>query len=146
MSQSNHYPIVGAHFRPPAKIILQFLPMNAPLVCEREPSNEFDSNAIAVFVQPSAIPESVREELGQQSAGFGYSLDDIMAAPRWHLGYVPAKFTAELAAAMDNQPRSDLSTPPQALGKLCCDSKGKPAVMLDDPAFGRQQFFPVQGE
>lgn len=138
-STSQHYPIVGAHFRPPAKVILQFLPMNAPLVCEREPSNEFDPNAIAVYVEPSAIPQSVHQDLDLMAAGFGYGIEDILAEPRWHLGYVPAKFAVGLAAAMDSAPRADLSTLPMATGKLCCDSKGKPAVMLDNPAYGRQQ-------
>lgn len=141
MSTTEYYPIVGAHFRPPAKIILQFLPGGAPLTMEREPTNEFDANAIAVYVEPSAIPEHVREECGIQATGFGYSIEDIMSHARWHLGYVPAKFATGLAPAMDLALGGPDSLP-AVPATLTFDSKGKPAALPIDPEYQRQRFYP----
>lgn len=81
-------PIVGAHFRPPAKAILQVLPADCPLVLRHDPENEFSTEAIAVYLRSADIPESARPELEIHGPGYGFSLESILAQAEWHLGYI----------------------------------------------------------
>lgn len=83
-------PLVGAHFRPPAKAILQVLPAGTPLRLIPEPDNPHDGNALAVHVATADIPESVREELAGLATPYGFGLPAILTAESWHLGYVKA--------------------------------------------------------
>lgn len=82
-------PIVGAHFRPPAKWMLARLPNGAPLRLEAEPSNPYDPNAIKVWASPAEVPESERAALADEIAGAGFSLDELLASGEkiW-LGYI----------------------------------------------------------
>src|SRR5712692_3567998 len=84
-------PLVGAHFRPPAKAILGVLPNSTPLRLEREPSNDYDPNAIKVLAASSAIPQSQYGELEAQALGFGFDTEAILAQEWHHLVYVAAK-------------------------------------------------------
>lgn len=88
MSQVTIVPLVGAHYRPPAKSILANLPGACPLVLEAEPSNEYDPNAVKVLVETKNIPEDRHGELDMMAAGYGISIQEILAQPSWHLGYV----------------------------------------------------------
>lgn len=90
--------IVGAHFRPPAKALLQVLPLGLPLMLIAEPSNEHDPDAIRVEVVTSDIPLEQHTYLNTLAAGYGYDLDSILAQDSWHLGYIPRKDTARLRA------------------------------------------------
>jgi hypothetical protein len=83
-------PLVGAHFRPPAKAILQILPGGAPLILRCEPTNPYDPNAVQVLVESKSIPEDTHEDLGMHAQGYGFDLEAILAAEEWHLGYVKA--------------------------------------------------------
>ena len=115
------YPIVGAHFRPPAKAILQILPGGCPLTLTPEPTNPFDSNAIKITVATTDIPETQHEELENLAGGFGVSLEEILGKSEWHLGYVPAILAVTLAPLLAGE---------AAFGKLGFDLKGKPVVVL----------------
>jgi hypothetical protein len=117
------YPIVGAHYRPPAKALLQSLPAGTPLEVRPEPSNEFDPNAQAIWLKSDAIPPALRHEasaLALAAVGYGFSIEDLMREPEWHLGYIPAKD----AAGMRN-------TKP-LLAKLAFTLEAKPAVKWED--------------
>lgn len=91
-------PIVGAHFRPPAKLILQFAPMNWRLRLEREPYNQYDSHAIAVFGTVESKeslaelydiwPEAAINALSEVSPEAGFSIDEILGT-EFQLGYLP---------------------------------------------------------
>jgi hypothetical protein len=132
----SQYPIVGAHFRPPAKAILASLPAGAALSLVPEPSNPFDSNAIAVFVEPKEIPPSEHEALTEVAAGMGFEIEDILTAPAWHLGYIPKALAAaiveDLNDAIANLGDDDelvLSYP----GILAFNMKGAPQVVFHLP-------------
>lgn len=82
-------PIVGAHFRPPAKWVLARLPNGAQLRLEAEPGNPYDPNAIKVFGEIIDVPESEHEALEVEIAGAGFDLAEMIASGQsiW-LGYI----------------------------------------------------------
>lgn len=108
--------IVGAHYRPPAKAILQCLPSGAALILRPEPTNQFDANAIMVICPTSSIPESQHEELELHAAGHGFSLDEILSKTEHHVGYIPK----ELAA--------NIKLPGDTPATLAFNMKGSPQV------------------
>jgi len=71
-------PLVGSHFRPPAKAILAHLPDGASLVLDPEPSNPYDPSAVRVLVGVSEIPESEYPALEVELPEFGSSLEDLL--------------------------------------------------------------------
>lgn len=82
--------LVGAHFRPPAKQLIAVLPTGAALILSPEPDNPYDSKAIKVSVCPAeTVPMSQFETLAESLEGTGVDLNDLMAAPLVHLGYLP---------------------------------------------------------
>lgn len=135
------YPIVGAHFRPPAKAILASLPTGAALSLVPEPENPFDSNAIAVFVEPKEIPPSEHETLAETAAGMGFDIEDILTAPAWHLGYIPKALAATIVedlntAIADASADGDMSGTGAVTswpGTLAFDMKGSPQVAFHLP-------------
>lgn len=84
-------PIVGMHFRPPAKLLVQVLPAGTTLTLEPEPENPYDPLAIRVLVAASAIPESQYARLEAELPGMGLTIDEVLGAEApWQLGYVCA--------------------------------------------------------
>ncbi len=122
-------PIVGAHFRPPAKSILSVLPSNAPLLLRPEPDNPFDANAVQVLVASATIPSRVHEDLRASAEPYGYSLESILAEPRWHLGYIPKEHAALLVGAIA-QWITQHDTDEEVPGILLFSSAGKPTVQF----------------
>jgi hypothetical protein len=129
-------PLVGMHFRPPAKAILSVLPSNCPLYVVPEPDNPYDANALQVFVRSADIPESQHSELselGNASALFGTSLAEILAQERWHLGYVKATEAVHIAPRIAQA--FELQTYIEFMpATLAFDSAGKPLVAMELPA------------
>ena len=113
------FPIVGAFHRPPARAILQVLPINCPLTLRPEPTNEYDPNAIQILVSTSHIPTTQHEQLEVLAAGYGFTLEEILAEPEWHLGYIPRD---------RNEGLTELG---ELEGKLGFDLKGKPTVEFE---------------
>lgn len=75
--------LVGAHFRPPAKLILECLPSGAPLSLIAEPDNPYDSNAIQVHVKLSSVPESQFPRLQSELSTMGWDFaDDFLPKTR----------------------------------------------------------------
>lgn len=97
------HPIVGAHFRPPAKAVLQVLPSGADLWVEREPENFHDPNAAKVLCSPQAIPPAEHQDLEVQVLGYGFDLAQVLAMDSIHLGYIPRDIMLVLAPIMDAQ-------------------------------------------
>ena len=84
-------PIVGSHFAPPAKILLEHLPAGASLLLEPEPDNPYDENALLVLVDPAALPESQYPELELKLPGMGHSLEELLSSGKnLVLGHVAA--------------------------------------------------------
>ena len=124
-------PIVGMHFRPPAKALVATLRPGTPLVARREPDNEFDPNAIRVLVTSEVIMAQP-DPSGEFSAAiesalseFGFSLRDIAAQAEWHLGYIPATIAASLA------PRLELDKDYE--GKFTLSPSSKPMIDIEFP-------------
>lgn len=80
--------LVGSHFRPPAKVILENIPAGTPLSFEPEPENPYDSAAVKVLLTPTDIPERCHERLGAAMEGFGADLAEVLEGPPVFLGYV----------------------------------------------------------
>jgi len=129
---SSSYLIVGAHFRPPAKAILQVLPNDARLRLEPEPSNPYDANAIKVTLSPESLAE-VYESFPEQhdtlrtlSLGFGVEIDDFVqdhidSGDNIHLGYIPRGEAEKIVAQV---PSEGLDA------NLTFSDEGKPAVRV----------------
>jgi len=88
--------LVGAHFRPPAKAIIQALPTSHPLELRPEPSNPYDANAVAVWIDAKTIPDDALEELRYTLPGMGQDIDSLMEQRFWHIGYIPKEHAATL--------------------------------------------------
>ncbi len=82
--------LVGMHFRPPAKIILGALPSGTTLYLKPEPENPYDENAVAVYVKSESIPEEQQTFISGALPGAGFTIEEVMAQPEWHLGYLAA--------------------------------------------------------
>lgn len=85
--------LVGMHFRPPAKAILQHLPTGAKVRLEAEPGNQYDPNAIRVLFNGDDLPAA--DDIDQRNAreadflSQGFSEEEIRQAPEeWQLGYI----------------------------------------------------------
>jgi len=92
----NTLPIVGAFYRPPAKLVLESLPIGAELFLCAEPDNAYDANAVAVWVLSETIPSSAHAKLEEGLPAFGFTLDTFLAQEQWHLGYIKKEIAAEL--------------------------------------------------
>jgi hypothetical protein len=113
-------PLVGAHYRPPAKALLQVLPANCELTLTPEPDNPFDANAVMVSVQTAQIPVSEHETLRVLANGYGFDLAEILARESWHLGYVKRELAAALAPTLEGP----------TLARLTFSATGQPQVTL----------------
>ena len=114
-------PIVGSHYRPPAKALLSVLPAGTILLARPEPENQYDPNAIMVVLHTSDIPHTHRDAIAAAVAGYGFTVDEIFCAAEWHLGYIPAKIAMHLVKRMEGQEHE---------GKLAFDLLGKPKIDL----------------
>ena len=95
----NTFPIVGAFYRPPAKALIEALAVGTPLMLLAEPENEFDKNAVAVWLKSSDIPEASKEKLEESLPPFGFDMEKITAQDSWHLGYIPKEMAAMLRSS-----------------------------------------------
>ena len=94
-------PIVGAHFRPPAKQVCALLSNDHPLRFEREPTSPYDDNAVKVLVDLTDMnEEEFWENLKPHLDGAGVSRDEV-EVPDFHLGYVDSKKTGNAQAVCE---------------------------------------------
>jgi len=127
-------PLVGAFFRPPAAQLLSELPSGAILTIEREPDNQYDSEACRVVIYDLSLtyPE-IFDHLVEQAVpddeekmkGQWYKRD--VAFDPLHLGYVGAKtgHAAALTALMKERGVASI------FAQLAFDLQGKPEVIFD---------------
>jgi len=127
-------PLVGMHFHPPAKALLEALPSGAALWLERDPGNAYDPWAIKVLVEPWQIPESQHQELSLKVEGYGLSLEEVLRAEEWWLGFCASKppkgFQPEWTLAPELAPLLD-QAPGQATAKLSFAPAGTPLVWVE---------------
>ncbi len=62
--------LVGDHFRPPAKLVLQHLPAGTQLQLELEDDNPYDAEAVRVYVSVLEIPQSQYSALESELPNF----------------------------------------------------------------------------
>jgi hypothetical protein len=130
-ARTYNLPLVGAHFRPPAKAILGVLPLGAPLQLRREPDNPHDPNAIQVMVASATIPPAAHEDLERAASGYGFDLATILGQPEWHLGYVPRTDAESIAPLMDEANVNMDGLDQSFAGTLAFSPDGKPRVAFD---------------
>jgi len=80
-------PIVGMHFRPPAKALVAALPSGTPLLLEPEPTNQYDPFAVKVLVDLSDMYDDFWDEIDQALGLAGVEKDELLEAPR-HIAYI----------------------------------------------------------
>ena len=93
-------PLVGMHFRPPAKQLLPFIPLTTPLVLRPEPDNPYDPKAIQVWLDNAHLVIPDTEEVANALAGCGMEHTDLPDS--FHLGYL-ADSDGKLGKAAGNR-------------------------------------------
>ncbi len=84
-------PLVGMHFRPPAKTVVDHLPAGCPLGLVPEPENPYDPKAIKVLLTVTDLGEQVLSpsgELANALLGTGWDLEGLLAEGQIQLGYL----------------------------------------------------------
>ena len=106
MPSTNTMPIVGAFYRPPAKVLLSVLAIGTPLQLMAEPENEYDSNAVAVWLDTNELTQAMQDELetSEALASCGFSLAQILEQEQWHLGYIPKEMAAKIQSSLGSAP------------------------------------------
>ena len=84
--------LVGMHFRPPAKLVLEELPKGTALKLDPEPENPHDSQAVKVLwtVQAEALPSD------EVLIGSGSSQSDLLDRGDLQLGYLAREGNKDL--------------------------------------------------
>jgi len=123
-------PLVGAHFRPPAKALLAVLRNGTPLTLEREPDNAYDPQAVKVLVESVHIPSSQLDELDALVQGFGVSVEEVLAQPIWHLGYIAAKPPKGRSGILAGEVAKRLDAGATAQAQLSFNGTGEPSVAI----------------
>ena len=130
-------PLMGAHFRPPAKALIQALSSDHPLELRPEPTNPYDPNAVAVWLDASTIaPDILDEELAFTLPSQGQDVESLLEQKWWQLGYLAkekaAIFQEPIARAISGanaEGPDDQSTGFPA--RLGFTGDGKPAVLFN---------------
>lgn len=112
--------IVGAHFRPPAKLLLEHLLAGTPLTLRAEPTNPYDENAIKVELAPEFLPPEESDFWSLCETIYDIERAELVEGPI-HLGYIPRVDTGEV------HPLLWEGTSP---GTLTFTASGKPAIIL----------------
>lgn len=136
--------IRGMHFRlsdpknpAPAKLLIEVLATGTELNLVREPENEYDKNAIQVWLPFAALEEELLQASpdGEPSAravefeaklnGYGWTLQQLRDSPELMLGYVGKEWAEVLAPLMDAEEGRVASA------SFCVSGKGKPQVRVE---------------
>lgn len=128
--------LVGAHFRPPAKVLLAHLPAGCQLSLVPEPDNPYDPKAIRVLVSVAEVPEDEWPEMETDLASCGSSQEDLEASGEAWLGYVAATGGKPLAARPDlvgNSEVLEAMTQPDHQAWLQFGSQGEALVQVVVP-------------
>jgi hypothetical protein len=133
-------PLVGMHFRPPAKAILQSLPAFYPLELRPEPDNPYDPNAVAVWFDARHLSPEAKEELESTLPGQGQDLESLLSQRWWQIGYMARESAAQHQsdiAAIINGHNEDAEVSGEGFiwtgypAKLAFDGSGKPLVSFN---------------
>jgi hypothetical protein len=130
--------LVGAHFVPPAKLVLEHLASGTELILEPYDDNPYDSSAIRVLVEPRLIPESQHGVLDEKLPGAGSDMQTLLASGPLVLGHVASSGGKPLAKANASGPIQyvgtlevrEALTQPGHEAKLGFDPAGLPIIYL----------------
>lgn len=131
--------LVGMHFRPPAKLVLETLASGANLTLEAEPTNEWDEWAVRVSCSPKDIPSSQYIKLRDELPGYGMDLAELLAMPSVWLGYLAASKNKALKNRPDLVSNQVFVLAQEQVSWQDCsitlgfDSNGQPLVILVAP-------------
>jgi hypothetical protein len=144
--------LVGMHFRPPAKDVVNNLAANTELLVRRQPDNPYDTNALQVLLEGfceggenepawEAVRQIKWEELGGDENGegeldeenqlvFGEYCETVLTDPL-PLGYIcNGEKTGGKKADMIS-PQMDAIEMTSVPGKLSFNEKGLPIVVIE---------------
>ena len=132
-------PLVGMHFHPPAKVLLEHLPAGTPLILVADPQNQYDHLAILVMLELAENIPPVTEALLEALGGFGFTLEELHAASPVTLGHIGA--TGSKASLQSGCPDGNvevhglvaaqgLEWPLRAV--LAFGAAGRPCVIVED--------------
>lgn len=123
---SETFKIVGMFFRDregsPASAVLGCLAGGCQLWLYREPSNQFDANAMQVLVRPSDFKDnpSSMDRLAEGLINYGKEVSEVMDQEYFFLGYIQRdKASAELLDKLDQYIPGFLTFDPA--GKACVE-------------------------
>jgi hypothetical protein len=97
------YPIVGMYYRPPAQALVDSLPVGTPMILRADPHGEVsgsahnDPTAICIVMRTEAVAAETlaNAEFIAALSRYGTSIDDFLAEPEWHIGFVPKELAYE---------------------------------------------------
>lgn len=122
--------VVGMHFRPPAKDVINMLAAGTPVVLMREPENEYDENAVKVVLF-DFCEGGAHHDLRKLILDSGQYGEELFTNPL-HLGYIDSKKTG-MAKLFSEAMVSEGMEAVEA--KLEFSMDGKPQVMTElEPA------------
>lgn len=125
--------LMGAHFRPPAKLLLSIMQTGYPLELRLEPENPYDPNAIAVWADAGDIDPELLQSKEAELSGSGDCPDfaDELELKNWrrtsrHLGYIAKERTQEVRDQTEVDEETGQPIMPEAT--LVFSLEGKPQV------------------
>lgn len=130
-------PLVGAHFRPPAKQVLAHSAAGGPLFLELDPTNPYDEKAIKVMgLVGLLVPVGEFGGLASALVGTGFELEDLLvdgeSGLRLHLGFIADSDGRQLAGTglPGNREVRQVMEQGEVMATLAFGADGKPAVRI----------------
>lgn len=125
-------PVVGAHFRPPAKVLIAIMPTGHALQLRPEPTNPYDENAIAVWAKADAIPTDliVDNMPAFEGAGDAPDLENLGGMEGWQATYRQLGYVARVDTDKVRGLQSDSNGFWDAT--IGFDGAGKPTAKVED--------------
>ena len=125
-------PLVGAHFRPPAKQVLANARANAELKLLPEPDNPYDALAIKVIGRvQDLVPEGLWPQLEQSLFGTGVELEELLSQEELHLGYLISASNKKLEDWTSNVVVGELMSQGPVRARLGFAPDGSPLVRVE---------------
>lgn len=97
--------LVGSHFVPPSKLLLENLPQGTKIRLLADPENPYDQNAIKVLLPPGGIPVERHEKLAEALPAMGWTLEDVLGADVLMLGHLAASDGKPLQKVQQSDPQ-----------------------------------------